>query len=196
MKLYNYTFELMILFLALKILNHLLKGVIISMRSNTENNKSNKGIISIKDLQLKDYDRFIDCVRYYLYCNFYDNIEFLKQTDVYITEATATLNTEETYIFCIQNEMLDSDNNDEDNWTATDISTLKIYVSKLISQGASKGLVINNSIYTEDAIEYIYKINQTTNNINITLIDGYDFTRLLRTYRENSEEEGELTDAE
>lgn len=189
MKLYNYTFELILVFIAIKILCHLLKRVIIMIRSNTESNKSDKGIISIKDLQLKDYDRFLKYIKYYLYCNFYDNIRFSKQTDIHITECYATLNTEEVLIYCIQNEMIKDSLNDDD-WYETDIGTLKIYISKIIALGIHKGVVINNSTFSKEAIEYIYKINHNNENINITLIDGYDFTRLIRTYRENSNDEG------
>lgn len=192
MGLYKYSFQIIIFWFLLKLLIKLINRLTIYIRTNTEKNKSDKGIISIKDLQLKDYDRFLESINFYLYCNFYDNISFKKQVDVYITECTATLNTEPIYIYCIQNEMK-SDSEDEDNWTETDISTLKIFVANLLSSGMKKALVINNSSFTNDAIEYMYKVNHSDFKLNVTLMDGYDFTRLLRSYKENPKEEvGEL----
>ena len=88
------------------------------------------------------------------------------------------------------------DINNEDDWTTTDIATLKIFVSKLIAKGIKKGIIINNSTFDDDAIEYMFKVNHSDTDMNITLIDGYDFTRLLRTYREKSnEEDGEVNNA-
>lgn len=195
MDLYKYTLHIIIVFFIIRLGTILIKKLNIYIRTKTEQDKIKKGIISIKDFQLKDYDRFIECINYYLYCNFYDNVYFDKPNDIYITEGNATLNTQPVYIYCVQNEMkLDSEN--EDDWTQTGIDILKIYIAKLVAKGYKKGVVINNSSFTDDAIEYMYKVNHSDIDINVTLIDGYDFTRLLRSYKESTIEEiGEIKNA-
>lgn len=171
-----------LLYFSLKFLIKFIDENIIALQEKLELLKIEKGMISIKDLQKDNYVRFIKTVHLYLSTHGYENIELLPNGNSELTSFVGILNKEKIYISCTQNDMLGTLAKDEDKWNHTGRPESQRFLARMISNNCTKGIFINNSMFTIDAINFVENLNHSNNNCEIKLVDGYELTRAIRSY--------------
>lgn len=195
MELTKYLPLIILAFVSIKLLLKFINENIVALYEQLNTIQIEKGILSIKDLQKDNYSRFIRVINFYLNTHGYKNLHELIDSDSISTNYIGILNNEPIYISCIQNEMIESDPIDEDNWTLTDTSTIKKVIGRMITNKCCKGIIIINSTFTDDSINFIEKFNNINKNIEIKLVDGYSLTKSIRNYKDyiiNGDEKFEL----
>lgn len=175
---------LVLLFFSLKLLISYVEKSTNSLKNKVEDSKIENGILSIKDLQKNNYDRFIKTIEYYLKFNGFTNISLIENGTSELTSFTATLNNEKIYISCSQNTLLGKEAKDEDNWSLTGRPDIQCFLARIISNNYSKGIFITNSSFTPLAIDFVNEVNNKNSNIELKLINGYELTRLVRNFND------------
>ncbi|MEG1066955.1 MAG: hypothetical protein RSD85_05320, partial [Erysipelotrichaceae bacterium] len=99
-----------LIYVSLKLLLKFIEENIISLKEQITEDKIDKGIISIKDLQKNNYDRFLKYIKLYLSTHSYENIIIFKDNSPELTNLKGVLNNENIYISCIQNDIIIDDN--------------------------------------------------------------------------------------
>ena len=170
-----------LIYVSLKLLAKFIEENIISIKEQITEDKIDKGIISIKDLQKNNYDRFLKYIKLYLSTHNYENIIIFKDNSPELTNLKGVLNNENIYISCIQNDIL-TDDNKEDNLNLTIKSDIQMFLGRMVRNDCNKGILINNSSFSEDAKEFARSFNISSNK-EIKLIDGYELTKSIRIYK-------------
>lgn len=170
-----------LIYVSLKLLSKFIEENIISLKEQITEDKIDKGIISIKDLQKNNYDRFLKYIKLYLSTHNYENIIIFKDNSPELTNLKGVLNNENIYISCIQNDII-IDDNKEDNLNLTIKSDIQMFLGRMVKNDCNKGILINNSSFSEDAKEFARSFNNSSNK-EIKLIDGYELTKSIRIYK-------------
>lgn len=170
-----------LIYVSLKLLLKFIEENIISLKEQITEDKIDKGIISIKDLQKNNYDRFLKYIKLYLSTHSYENIIIFKDNSPELTNLKGVLNNENIYISCIQNDII-IDDNKEDNLNLTIKSDIQMFLGRMVKNDCNKGILINNSSFSEDAKEFARSFNSSSNK-EIKLIDGYELTKSIRIYK-------------
>ena len=172
-----------LLFFSLKYLLKFLEKKLSSLKIRLETYKIENGMLSINDLQNSNYTRFINTINLYLSTHGYDSINIFANGNFELTNIQATLSKEKVLISCIQNSKLDEDKDNSDNWQATTKIEVQCLIARMHEYGCKKGLLIINSIFSKDAIDFVDIYNNKNLNSEIKLVDGYELTRATRNYK-------------
>lgn len=175
---------IVLLFFSLKFLISYIEKYTASLNKKIESSKIESGILSIKDLQKDNYDRFINVIKLYLNFNGFTNISLIENGTSELTNFTAILNNKKIYISCSQNDLLGKEDKDEDNWSLTDRPDIQCFLARTINNSSSKGIFITNSSFSDLAINFVNEVNNNNPNIELKLIDGYELTKSIRSYKD------------
>ena len=175
MSLLKYTPFIILIYFSLKLLSKFIEENIISLKEQISNEKIEK------DLQQSNYDRFLKAIKFYLSTHNYENIIIFKDNSPELTNLKGILNGENIYITCIQNETA-TDSTNETLFTLTTKKDIESFLGRMISNGCKKGILINNSSFSEDACNFVRELNESS-NYEIKLVDGYELTKSIRLYK-------------
>lgn len=176
-------FPLLILFyFSLKLLLRFIDENIISLKEQIKLRDVENGFLSIKDIQKNNYDRFIKAINLYLSSHNYENIIFEENNTPELTNLTGILNSENIYISCIQNDLIDKSVNLDNNLILISKEDIQMFLGRMLKNNCKKGLLITNTAFSESAKDFVNLNNKNTDN-EIKLIDGYELTKSIRIYK-------------
>ena len=155
----------------------------IKLKGEINNKNIINGMISSNDLQQENYIRFIEVVKSYLAYNNFRNISVLPNGCCELTNILTTLYKENILITCIQNKLNPSENYTDENWIACNKADIQSFVSRVLLNSCSKGILITNSFFEKDALKFAKNFNENNKyNLEIQLINGYELTKGIRSY--------------
>lgn len=172
---------LILLYFSLKFLLKFIDENIVSLKEQIKLQSIESGILSIKDIQKDNYERFIKIIKLYLSTHNYENIIFEENSSPELTNITAILNNESVYISCLQNNMTENPIDDND-FTLTTKEDVQMFLGRMLQNNCKKGLLINNTTYSESAKEFV-KVSSKNIDLEIKLVDGYELTKAARLYK-------------
>ena len=181
MNLLKYIPFFILIYFSLKLLSRFIEENIISIKEKISEEKFEKSILSIKDLQKNNYDKFLKAINLYLSTHNYENIIIFNNNTPELTNIKGVLSGENIYITCIQNDI----GNDLDNLnisTSTTKKHVESLLGRMIINNCKKGILINNTSFSDDARDFIKSLNSST-DFEIKLIDGYELTKTIRLYK-------------
>ena len=180
-----------LLFFLLKFLISYIKKSTISLNDKINSNSIKNGLISIKDIQKNNYNRFISIIESYLNCKGFKNINFLPNGESKLTNLTTTLDNEKIYISCIQSDSFSEEPFIEGKVSIIDLKTTEEFIGRLILNNYTKGILITNNSFSNSCIDFINHLNTSNSyNIEVKLIDGYELTKFVRSYNNYLRKEG------
>lgn len=174
---------IILLFFLLKYLLKFLENKILLLNSKIEILKIESGMLSINDLQEDNYKLFIDTISLYLLTHGYQDIKFFDNKSSELTNIKGKLNKENVLISCIQNKTLNKDENNDGNWQLTTEKDIQCLLARMHQNQCRKGLLINNSTFNKDSIEFVDKYNNRNTGFEIKIVDGYELARAARNYK-------------
>ena len=181
---------IILLFFTLKFLISYIEKATIDLNKTQAEKQIKLGLLSIKDLQKNNYTTFIKTINIYLnILGFKENI-ILPNGDSNLTNFKSSLNNEEIFISCIQNNLLGETPADEDNWELTDRAAVQSFLGRVLINNCKKGILITNSSFSDKAIEFANYFNNQNQEIEIKLIDGYELTKSIRNHNSYITKEG------
>lgn len=183
MNTFKYIPIFILLFFSLKYLLAFLENNISLLKNKIELFKIENGMLSINDLQKDNYTRFIDTVNLYLSTHGYENIKIFHNGTWQLTNIQGTLNKENVLISCVQNLKCDNDKGNNDNWQLTSKIDIQCLLARMYEHNCKKGILINNSTFTKDAIDFVDNYNIKRAGFEIKIVDGYELTRATRNYK-------------
>ena len=143
---------IILLFFTLKFLISYVEKSTIDLNKKETEKQIKLGLLSIKDLQKDNYTTFIKIINVYLnILGFKENI-LLPNGDSNLTNFKASLNNEDVFISCIQNNLLGKTPDDEDNWELTGRPAVQSFLGRLLINNCKKGILITNSSFSNQAI--------------------------------------------
>lgn len=179
-----------LLFFTLKFLISYIEKSTIDLNKKETEKQIKLGLLSIKDLQRNNYTTFIKIINVYLnILGFKENI-LLPNGDSNLTNFKASLNNEDVFISCIQNNLLGKTPDDEDNWELTGRPSVQSFLGRLIINNCKKGILITNSSFSNQAIKFANDFNNQNRGVEIKLIDGYELTKSIRNHNYYITKEG------
>lgn len=181
MNLLKYTPFFILIYFSLKLLSKFIDENIIAIKEQISEKNFEKGILSIKDLRKDNYDRFLKAIKFYLSTHNYENIIIFKDNSPELTNLKSILVNDSIYISCIQNDIL-SDSNNENVFPLTTRHDLESFLGRMIANSCNKGLLINNTSFSDDAYDFVKTLNESS-NYEIKLVDGYELTKSVRVYK-------------
>ena len=140
------------------------------------------GLLSIKDLQKNNYTKFIEIINLYLNILGFKENKILPNGSSDLTNFKTSLNDEDVFISCIQNDLLGESPDDEDNWNLTSRPDVQSFLGRLLINNCKKGILITNSSFSNKAIEFAKDFNNKNLGMEIKLIDGYELTKSIRNH--------------
>lgn len=181
---------IILLFFTLKFLISYVEKSTIDLNKKETEKQIKLGLLSIKDLQKNNYTTFIKIINVYLnILGFKENI-LLSNGDSNLTNFKASLNNEDVFISCIQNNLLGKTPDDEDNWELTGRPAVQSFLGRLLINNCKKGILITNSSFSNQAIKFANDFNNQNHGIEIKLIDGYELTKSIRNHNYYITKEG------
>ena len=181
---------IILLFFTLKFLISYIEKSTIDLNKKETEKQIKLGLLSIKDLQKDNYTTFIKIINVYLnILGFKENI-LLPNGDSNLTNFKASLNNEDVFISCIQNNLLGKTPDDEDNWELTGRPAVQSFLGRLLINNCKKGILITNSSFSNQAIKFTNDFNNQNRGIEIKLIDGYELTKSIRNHNYYITKEG------
>lgn len=181
---------IILLFFTLKFLISYVEKSTIDLNKKETEKQIKLGLLSIKDLQKDNYTTFIKIINVYLnILGFKENI-LLPNGDSNLTNFKASLNNEDVFISCIQNNLLGKTPDDEDNWELTGRPTVQSFLGRLLINNCKKGILITNSSFSNQAIKFANDFNNQNHGVEIKLIDGYELTKSIRNHNYYITKEG------
>ncbi|MBM6820211.1 restriction endonuclease [Clostridium saudiense] len=181
---------IILLFFTLKFLISYIEKSTIDLNKKETEKQIKLGLLSIKDLQKNNYTTFIKIINVYLnILGFKENI-LLSNGDSNLTNFKASLNNEDVFISCIQNNLLGKTPDDEDNWELTGRPAVQSFLGRLLINNCKKGILITNSSFSNQAIKFANDFNNQNRGIEIKLIDGYELTKSIRNHNYYITKEG------
>lgn len=181
MNLLKYTPFFILIYFSLRLLSKFIEENIISLKEQISDEKIERGILSIKDLQKNNYDRFLKAIKFYLSTHNYENIIIFKDNTPELTNLKGILNGDNIYITCVQN-ILENDSNNESISPLTTKKDIESFLGRMITNDCKKGLFINNTSYSADVRDFVRTLN-TSSDFEVKLIDGYELTKSIRLYK-------------
>lgn len=180
---------ILLLFTLKFLISYIEKSTIDLNKKETEKHMK-LGLLSIKDLQKNNYTTFIKIINIYLKILGFKENTILPNGDSSLTNFKSSLNNEEVFISCIQNNLLSETPADEDNWELTDRSAVQSFLGRVLINNCKKGILITNSSFSDKAIEFTKYFNNQNRGIEIKLIDGYELTKSIRNHNYYIKKEG------
>ena len=181
---------IILLFFTLKFLISYIEKSTIDLNKKETEKQMNLGLLSIKALQKNNYTTFIKIINVYLnILGFKENI-LLPNGDSDLTNFKASLNNEDVFISCIQNNLLGKTPDDEDNWELTGRPAVQSFLGRLLINNCKKGILITNSSFSNQAIKFANDFNNQNHGVEIKLIDGYELTKSIRNHNYYITKEG------
>lgn len=181
---------IILLFFTLKFLISYIEKSTIDLNKKETEKQIKLGLLSIKDLQKNNYTTFIKIINVYLnILGFKENI-LLSNGDSNLTNFKASLNNEDVFISCIQNNLLGKTPEEEDNWELTGRPAVQSFLGRLLINNCKKGILITNSSFSNQAIKFANDFNNQNRGIEIKLIDGYELTKSIRNHNYYITKEG------
>ena len=181
---------IILLFFTLKFLISYIQKSTIDLNKKETEKQIKLGLLSIKDLQKNNYTTFIKIINVYLnILGFKENI-LLPNGDSNLTNFKASLNNEDVFISCIQNNLLGKTPEEEDNWELTGRPGVQSFLGRLIINNCKKGILITNSSFSNQAIKFANDFNNQNRGVEIKLIDGYELTKSIRNHNYYITKEG------
>lgn len=181
---------IILLFFTLKFLISYVEKSTIDLNKKETEKQIKLGLLSIKDLQKDNYTTFIKIINVYLnILGFKENI-LLPNGDSNLTNFKASLNNEDVFISCIQNNLLGKTPDDEDNWELTGRPAVQSFLGTLLINNCKKGILITNSSFSNQAIKFANDFNNQNHGVEIKLIDGYELTKSIRNHNYYITKEG------
>ena len=181
---------IILLFFTLKFLISYIEKSTIDLNKKETEKQIKLGLLSIKDLQKDNYTTFIKIINVYLnILGFKENI-LLPNGDSNLTNFKASLNNEDVFISCIQNNLLGKTPDDEDNWELTGRPAVQSFLGRLLINNCKKGILITNSSFSNQAIKFANDFNNQNHGVEIKLIDGYELTKSIRNHNYYITKEG------
>ncbi|WP_133014707.1 restriction endonuclease [Clostridium cuniculi] len=181
---------IILLFFTLKFLISYVEKSTIDLNKKETEKQIKLGVLSIKDLQKDNYTTFIKIINVYLnILGFKENI-LLPNGDSNLTNFKASLNNEDVFISCIQNNLLGKTPDDEDNWELTGRPAVQSFLGRLLINNCKKGILITNSSFSNQAIKFANDFNNQNRGVEIKLIDGYELTKSIRNHNYYITKEG------
>ena len=181
---------IILLFFTLKFLISYIEKSTIDLNKKETEKHMKLGLLSIKDLQKNNYTTFIKIINIYLKILGFKENTILPNGDSSLTNFKSSLNNEEVFISCIQNNLLSETPADEDNWELTDRSAVQSFLGRVLINNCKKGILITNSSFSDKAIEFANDFNNQNRGIEIKLIDGYELTKSIRNHNYYITKEG------
>lgn len=186
----KYLTLIILLFFTLKFLISYVEKSTIDLNKKETEKQIKLGLLSIKDLQKDNYTTFIKIINVYLnILGFKENI-LLPNGDSNLTNFKASLNNEDVFISCIQNNLLGKTPDDEDNWELTGRPAVQSFLGRLLINNCKKGILITNSSFSNQAIKFANDFNNQNHGVEIKLIDGYELTKSIRNHNYYITKEG------
>lgn len=178
---------IMVIGFFIKLLNRMLLYVIKNVKVDIKNKRLKYGIISRKDLVGCNTNEFEDLCREYV-----NTSKGIKNTTVLSEQSKGGVDIIGneygglTYIRCILKNMKESKegNYSDDVWEEIDKEELENFLGRMIQDGVKKGIVITNSDFSKEALEFISILNSNSKKYHIEAIDGYTFLEGVREIRE------------
>ena len=181
---------IILLFFTLKFLISYVEKSTIDLNKKETEKQIKLGLLSIKDLQKDNYTTFIKIINVYLnILGFKENI-LLPNGDSNLTNFKASLNNEDVFISCIQNNLLGKTPADEDNWELAGRPAVQSFLGRLLINNCKKGILITNSSFSNQAIKFANDFNNQNHGVEIKLIDGYELTKSIRNHNYYITKEG------
>ena len=94
-----------------------------------------------------------------------------------------SLNNTDILICCIQNDLIGETAKDEDKWESTGRPDVQSFLARMVLNDCKKGIIITNSTFSSNAIEFANNLNDQNRGIEIKLIDGYELTKSIRNHK-------------
>ena len=116
--------------------------------------------------------------------------KILPNSDSNLTNFKSSLNTEDVFISCIQNDLIGKIAADEDYWELTDRPAVQSFLGRMVINDCKKGILITNSSFSDEAIEFANDFNNQNRGIEIKLVDGYELTKSIRNHNYYITKEG------
>ncbi|MDU2292001.1 MAG: restriction endonuclease [Clostridium celatum] len=173
---------IILLLFSLKFLISYVEKATLALNKKEFEKQIKTGVLSIKDLQKNNYDTFVKIINIYLDILGFKEITLLPNGNSGLTNFKSSLNNENVFISCIQNDLLGETPKDEDKWELTDRPDVQSFLGRIIINDCKKGILITNSTFSNKAIEFINDFNNQNIGIEIKLIDGYELTKSIRNH--------------
>ena len=181
---------IILLFFTLKFLISYIEKSTIDLNKKQAEKQIKLGLLSIKDLEKNNYTTFIKIINIYLNILGFKENTILPNGDSNLTNFKSSLNNEEVFISCIQNNLLGETPADEDNWELTGRPAVQSFLGRILINNCKKGILITNSSFSDKAIEFANDFNNQNRGIEIKLIDGYELTKSIRNHNYYITKEG------
>lgn len=181
---------IILLFFTLKFLISYIEKSTIDLNKKQSEKQIKLGLLSVKDLQKNDYTTFIKIINIYLNILGFKENTILPNGDSSLTNFKSSLNNEEVFISCIQNNLIGETPADEDNWELSDRLAVQSFLGRILINNCKKGILITNSSFSDKAIEFANDFNNQNRGIEIKLIDGYELAKSIRNHNYYITKEG------
>lgn len=180
-----FRYILFILFLALfiKLLISYMEKLSISLNDKIIKSQIELGLLSIKDFQKDNYETFIKIIKIYLDILGFKNISPLNSDDNKLTDFKCISNTDSILVSCAQNSLYGKEAKDEDDWETTGRPEIQSFLARMYINDCKKGIFINNSYFSDLAIEFVDNFNNKNQDVEIKLINGYELTKSIRNHK-------------
>ena len=190
MNFFKYLPLIILLFFTLKFLISYIEKSTIDLNKKQSEKQIKLGLLSVKDLQKNDYNTFIKIINIYLNILGFKENTILPNGDSNLTNFKSSLNNEEVFISCIQNNLLGETPADEDKWELSGRVAVQSFLGRILINNCKKGILITNSSFSDKAIEFANDFNNQNRGIEIKLIDGYELTKSIRNHNYYITKEG------
>ncbi|MDU2120938.1 MAG: restriction endonuclease [Clostridium celatum] len=190
MNFFKYLPLIILLFFTLKFLISYIEKSTIDLNKKQSEKQIKLGLLSVKDLQKNDYTTFIKIINIYLNILGFKENTILPNGDSNLTNFKSSLNNEEVFISCIQNNLLGETPADEDKWELSGRVAVQSFLGRILINNCKKGILITNSSFSDKAIEFANDFNNQNRGIEIKLIDGYELAKSIRNHNYYITKEG------
>lgn len=170
-------------FFALKFLISYIEKATINLNNKAIKRQIELGLLSIKDIQRNNYSTFLKIINIYLDILGCKEIVALPGGNSDLTNFKCTLNNTDILICCIQNDLIGETAKDEDKWESTGRPDVQSFLARMVLNDCKKGIIITNSTFSSNAIEFANNLNDQNRGIEIKLIDGYELTKSIRNHK-------------
>lgn len=179
-----------LLFFTLKFLISYIDKSTTSLNTKLIEKQIETGMLSIKDIQKDKYSEFIKIINLYFEILGINESVILPNGSSELTNFTGLLNNEPIFISCIQNDFHGKTSKDEDNWDKTSIPDIQSFLARTFMYDCKKGILITNSTFSNEAIEFADNFNGKNTGMEIKLITGYELTKSIRNHKSYIMKEG------
>ena len=145
---------IILLFFTLKFLISYIEKSTIDLNKKETEKHMKLGLLSIKDLQKNNYTTFIKIINIYLKILGFKENTILPNGDSSLTNFKSSLNNEEVFISCIQNNLLGETPADEDKWELSGRVAVQSFLGRILINNCKKGILITNSSFSDKAIRF------------------------------------------